>query len=176
MTTDDTNDQSDIFDATNPAGIEQLPAVMTSMTPDTFRKWLDADGDLFMVMLPARASFVIKVPPQHNAFFVSMMQQVRFALGPEVQAVRMNVVRGGPPDVDQGTGVADEAPTWAQPAGPEGEHTVHEGQPPTEHVYRDAERWPDNEDGSCGGCGTPVDGVHERHCPKWLAMIRESRS
>lgn len=123
--------EADIFDATNPAGIEQLPAVMTSMTPAAFKNWLDAEGELFMVLLPGRASFVIKVPTVHNAFFVSMMQQVKFALGPEVQAVRMNVVRGDPPAAD---GTADEAPQWAQPAGHEGEHTIHE---PTEHVYTD---------------------------------------
>lgn len=168
---EDDDDTADIFDATNPTGMQQLPAVMTQMTPDMFRKWVDAEGDLFMVLLPARASFVIKVPQQHNAFFVSMMQQVKFALGPEVQAVRMNVVRGEP-GIDPGTGTADEAPPWAQPAGREGEHTIHE---PEEHVYRTpAERWPDNDDGSCGACGTPVDGRHADTCEKWLAMIRES--
>lgn len=157
-------------------------AVSTQFTPEAFKAWMDSEGEMFMVTLPGGKTFVLKVPSLHHEFFVAMMQQVRFALGTEVQAVRMTVVKGPPADVGAdgqpvppADGSARQSPAWAQP--PNGAaHTEH--QPPTEHVYhRDAHeaRWPDNEDGSCGACGTPVDGVHERHCVKWLAMIRESR-
>lgn len=96
----------DIEDPTNDPTIEQLPAVTTSFTPEQFQAWLASEGEMFVVYLPAkrnnppeaRESFVIKVPEAHNAFFVSMMQQVRFCLGGEVQAVRMNVVTGPPAD------------------------------------------------------------------------------
>jgi hypothetical protein len=113
---------TDVFDATTPPGVTQLPAVTTSMTPAQFKEWLAADGTLFMVILPANRTFVIKVPTAHHEFFVAMMQQVRFALGPEVQAVRMNMVTAPGADVDAATGKADDAPQWAQPA------------PPTEHL------------------------------------------
>lgn len=106
---------ADIYDATSPPGVTQLPAVTTSMTPAQFKEWLASDGTLFMVILPANRTFVIKVPTAHHEFFVAMMQQVRFALGPEVQAVRMNMVTGPGADVDAATGKADEAPEWAQP-------------------------------------------------------------
>ncbi|WP_431231512.1 hypothetical protein ACQ856_18290 [Mycolicibacterium psychrotolerans] len=109
----------DVYDATNPDGITQLPAVTTNFTPDQFKAWLAADGDLFMVILPTQRTFVLKVPAAHHEFFVAMMQQVRFALGPEVQAVRMNVVTGDPAAAD---GKAESAPQWAQP------------QPPVRHV------------------------------------------
>lgn len=107
----------DIFDATAPpAGIQRLPDVVTSMTPDTFKTWLGADGQLFVVYLPDRRSFIIKVPDLHNAFFVAMMQQIRFALGPEVQAVRMTVVTGPPAEIDSDElGTAADAPAWAKP-------------------------------------------------------------
>lgn len=107
---------ADIYDATSPPGVTQLPAVTTSMTPAQFKEWLAADGTLFMVILPANRTFVIKVPTAHHEFFVAMMQQVRFALGPEVQAVRMNMVTAPGADVDAATGKADDAPQWAQPA------------------------------------------------------------
>ncbi|MCP3810804.1 hypothetical protein NLX62_00355 [Mycobacteriaceae bacterium Msp059] len=110
---------ADIYDATSPPGVTQLPAVTTGMTPAQFREWLAADGTLYMVILPANRTFVIKVPGAHHEFFVAMMQQVRFALGPEVQAVRMNMVTGPGADVDAATGKADDAPQWAQPAPPE---------------------------------------------------------
>lgn len=126
---------ADIFDATTPPGVEQLPAVTTSMTPAQFKAWLNADGALFVVYLPDNRSFIIKVPQAHHEFFVAMMQQVRFALGGNVQAVRMNVVSGEPPAAE---GTATEAPGWAQPPGG-AEHTVHEPAPPTEHVMRDAD-------------------------------------
>ena len=113
---------ADIYDATSPPGVTQLPAVTTSMTPAQFKEWLATDGTLFMVILPANRTFVIKVPTAHHEFFVAMMQQVRFALGPEVQAVRMNMVTAPGADVDAATGKADDAPQWAQPA------------PPTEHL------------------------------------------
>lgn len=112
----------DIHDPTRPPGVDQLPSVVTSMTPDTFKEWLAADGDLFVVYLPDRRSFIIKVPAVHNAFFVAMMQQVKFTLGPEVQAIRMTVVSGPPPDFDErgdpippADGRAERAPNWAQP-------------------------------------------------------------
>lgn len=115
---------ADIYDATNPTGIKQLPSVMTSLTPAAFKSWLAADGQLFVVYLPGRRSFIIKVPDVHNAFFVSMMQQVKFALGSdEVQAVRMTVVTGPPPDLDErgdpippADGKADQTPNWARPS------------------------------------------------------------
>lgn len=111
----DMSPTTEVFDATTPPGITQLPAVTTNMTPAQFKEWLAADGTLFMVILPANRTFVIKVPTAHHEFFVAMMQQVRFALGPEVQAVRMNMVTGPPADVDAATGTADDAPQWAQP-------------------------------------------------------------
>ncbi|OCB44730.1 hypothetical protein A5721_18850 [Mycobacterium vulneris] len=115
--------QPDVFDATTPPGVTQLPAVTTSMTPAQFKEWLAADGTLFMVILPANRTFVIKVPTAHHEFFVAMMQQVRFALGPEVQAVRMNMVTAPGADIDAATGKADDAPQWAQP-GPPTEHLI----------------------------------------------------
>lgn len=33
---------------------------------------------------------------------------------------------------------------------------------------------PDNEDGSCGGCGAVVDAKHAGDCPVYLARLRES--
>lgn len=113
----------DIYDATTPPGIQQLPAVTTNMTPEQFKAWVHADGTLFMVILPANRTFIIKVPDAHHEFFVAMMQQVRFALGPEVQAVRMNVVSGDPAAAD---GTATEAPDWAKP------HADHEPPPNTD--------------------------------------------
>ena len=132
---------ADIYDATTPPGVTQLPAVTTSMTPAQFKEWLAADGTLFMVILPANRTFVIKVPTAHHEFFVAMMQQVRFALGPEVQAVRMNMVTAPGADVDAATGKADDAPQWAQPA--PGEHLPesltrearYEPAPPEKHEY-----------------------------------------
>ncbi|AYB69422.1 hypothetical protein SEA_GANCHO_81 [Mycobacterium phage Gancho] len=142
----------DIHDATTPPGVTQLPAVTTSMTPAQFKEWLAADGTLFMVILPTNRTFVIKVPAPQHEFFVAMMQQIRFALGPEVQAVRMNVVTGDPAATD---GTATEAPDWAKPdniARPSGEqeqppcghpnhgnpdHECTPFQPPTRHEYRD---------------------------------------
>ena len=114
-------DARDVFDATTPPGVQQLPAVTTNMTPAQFKQWVNSDGTLFMVILPAQRTFVIKVPAAQHEFFVAMMQQVRFALGPEVQAVRMNVVSGDPPAAD---GTASEAPPWAQPPGG-ATHKVH---------------------------------------------------
>ncbi|QBP30263.1 hypothetical protein KDW77_gp49 [Mycobacterium phage Pinnie] len=32
--------------------------------------------------------------------------------------------------------------------------------------------WPDNPDGSCRGCGVPVDGAHQSTCPVYLARLR----
>jgi hypothetical protein len=75
------------------------------MTPEQFRDWVNSTGDIYVVYLPAGQSFVIKVPDQHNQFFVAMMQQVRFCLGPDVKAMRMTVVKGGPADTE-----ADYAP------------------------------------------------------------------
>lgn len=104
-------------------------AITTSFTPEGFKAWVASDGDLFLVTLPARKSFVLKVPTEHNAFFVAMMQQIRLAMGPEVQAVRMNVVTGPPADY-----TADEAPAWAQPPN---------GAQHTEHVHVDVTPDPD---------------------------------
>ncbi|WAB10185.1 hypothetical protein SEA_GRAVAILLIA_76 [Mycobacterium phage Gravaillia] len=151
LATDDTG----VFDATTPPGVTQLPAVTTSMTPAQFKEWLASDGTLFMVILPANRTFVIKVPAPQHEFFVAMMQQVRFALGPEVQAVRMNVVTGDPAAAD---GTATEAPDWAKPADniarPSGEqeqppcghpnhgnpnHECTPFRPPTRHEFRDAD-------------------------------------
>jgi len=110
-----------IEDPTKIPGVHELPAVQTNFTPEQFRAWVDSDGEMFMVMLPAGRSFVIKVPTDYNAFFVSMMQQFRFTLGPEVQAIRMNLVTGPPADVNApppATGTAAEAPEWAKPPAP----------------------------------------------------------
>ncbi|AXQ51510.1 hypothetical protein SEA_AMOCHICK_83 [Mycobacterium phage Amochick] len=133
LATDDTGDTG-VFDATTPPGITQLPAVTTSMTPAQFKEWLAADGTLFMVILPANRTFVIKVPAPQHEFFVAMMQQIRFALGPEVQAVRMNVVSGDPAAAD---GTATEAPDWAKPADNIARPSGEQEQPPTRHEYRD---------------------------------------
>lgn len=101
----------DIEDPTNDPRVDQLPAVTTSMDPAQFRAWLDSAGDMFVVYLPGQQSFVIKVPDEHNAFFVAMMQQVRFCLGNDVKAVRMQVVSGPPADA--------EAPSYAPGTDPE---------------------------------------------------------
>lgn len=140
--------------------VEQLPAVMTSMSPAQFNAWVQSDGDMFVVYLPGQKSFIMKVPADHNAFFVALLQQVKFALGPEVQAIRMSVMSGPPADVDAGT--ATQAPDWAQPTEcPEMDGcTAHDADGNT--IDREC-----NPDGSCAGCGVGVDMVHERTCPVW---------
>jgi hypothetical protein len=119
----DPSDLATIEDPTTAPNVEQLPAVSTQFTPEQFQAWIAADGEMFVVYLPNRQSFVLKVPDVHNAFFVSMMQQIRFCLGSEVQAVRMHVVTGPPADVDgepiaPASGKAEDAPGWAQPPEP----------------------------------------------------------
>lgn len=106
-----------LHDATRDPTVGQEIAMHTALTPAEFNAWLASDGALFMVMLPGSRSFVMKVPEAHHEFFVALLQQVRFQLGPEVQAIRMNMVTGPPADVDAGTGKATDAPGWAQPAG-----------------------------------------------------------
>lgn len=154
---------ADIYDATSPPGVTQLPSVTTSMTPAQFKEWLASDGTLFMVILPANRTFVIKVPTAHHEFFVAMMQQVRFALGPEVQAVRMNMVTGPGADVDAATGKADDAPQWAQP------------DPPTEHLLTSP-----NEclicDAQPGQHCTDPDGEPLRRYPAGVSTTHNSRN
>jgi len=96
---------ADIEDPTRDPSVEQLPSVMTNMTPAQFQQWVDREGDIFVVYLPGNQSFILKVPEAHYQFFVAMMQQVKFCLGNAVQAVRMSVVQGPPADAD-----ADFAP------------------------------------------------------------------
>lgn len=95
----------ELYDATNNPDIHLLPAQTTAMTPAQFRQWVDAEGDIFLVMLPGAKSFVVKVPDQHNRFFIALIQQFAVALGPEVQAVRMRAVE--PPQPPDTEGYAD---------------------------------------------------------------------
>lgn len=112
---------AEFYDPTHNPDIHQLPAQTTSMTPAQFNAWVAAEGEIFMVMLPAGASFIVKVPDAQNTFFVSLMQQFRFTLGPEVQAVRMQAVKAPGADVE-GDGTAAQAPEWAQPDAPDDGH------------------------------------------------------
>ena len=59
------------------------------------------------------------------------------------------------------------------PACKAGTCSLHAGGP---RSAPDAANTPDNPDGSCGGCDAPVDGVHERGCPVYLARLRGSKS
>lgn len=180
---------ADIYDATSPPGVTQLPAVTTSMTPAQFKEWLASDGTLFMVILPANRTFVIKVPTAHHEFFVAMMQQVRFALGPEVQAVRMNMVTGPGADVDAATGKADEAPEWAQPDIDEdnlddngGAYKMPDGipdndriNPPTEHLVTSPNECPIC-DAQPGQHCTDPDGEPLRRYPAGVSTTHNSRN
>jgi hypothetical protein len=112
----------DIEDPTVTPGVEQLPAVISRFTtPAEFKDWLNSAGDMFVVYLPAGQSFIIKVPDAHHNFFVSVMQQVKFCLGDDVKAVRMQVMTGAPADVDDYAPGADPAQyeQFANPKAPE---------------------------------------------------------
>jgi hypothetical protein len=74
------------YDPTQTPDVHQLPAMMTHYTPEQFQQWLDTPGRLFIVYLPGRKSFVIKVPDEQHQFFADIMRQLRLTLGPEVQA------------------------------------------------------------------------------------------
>lgn len=69
------------------AEVEELPAQMTTWTPEQFAKWIEAPGTIYVVYLPRGKSFIVKVPDEHAKFFTGMMQQLRIQLGPEVQAM-----------------------------------------------------------------------------------------
>jgi hypothetical protein len=156
--------------------VDELPAtdiaLPTAMDAQQFKTWLDQDGDLFVVYLPARKSFVIKVPHEHNTFFVAMMQQVRLVLGPEVQAVRMSVVTGPPADVDAstGTGKAEDVPPGfprpdIRPAAPKPVH--RNGQPrcpgsgkPADQVRGQSRGW---QRGTCQHCEREYKLTYEGH-------------
>lgn len=82
----------DVYDATRHPDITELPALTTRMSGDQFRAWLATEGQIFVVYLPMRKSFVIKVPEAQHAFFVDMMKQLRMTLGPDVQATGAQAV------------------------------------------------------------------------------------
>jgi hypothetical protein len=82
----------DVYDATRHDNITELPALTTRMDGQQFREWIAADGQIFIVYLPMRKSFIIKVPEQQHAFFVDMMKQLRMCLGPDVQAASAQAV------------------------------------------------------------------------------------
>lgn len=74
----------------------ELPAMTTKMDADQFQQWIEAPGDIYIVWLPGGKSFVVKVPDEHNEFFVDMMRQIRMALGDEVVAQRATAVEPEP--------------------------------------------------------------------------------
>ena len=77
--------------------IEELPALTTNMGPNEFAEWLSRDETIYVVYLPDRRTFITKVPNEHLTFFVSMMEQLRMVLGPEVRALKTQVVSTAPP-------------------------------------------------------------------------------
>lgn len=143
--------QPDTFhDPTANPMVERLPAQQTRMTPAQFENWMNADGDIFVVYLPGRKSFVMKVPDDQHAFFVAMMQQIRFALGNEVQAIRMHLVTAPPADIQDTSGFA--------PANDADAYAAFTANPPTVDI-RPPERF-DNVD------ALPVDTTDGRaRCP-----------
>lgn len=72
--------------------VHEMPAMATKMDPEQFQQWIESPGDIYIVWLPGGKSFVVKVPEEHNAFFVDMMRQLRLAMGDEVVAQRATAV------------------------------------------------------------------------------------
>lgn len=77
---------ADVYDATYNPDIDELAAQTTRLDAAGFQQWLASEGQLYIVYLPMRKSFIIKVPEAHHPFFVDMMKQLRMTLGPDVQA------------------------------------------------------------------------------------------
>lgn len=106
--------------AQNP-DIHELPALTTLMSGQQFHEWMEAPGQIFIVYLPGEKSFIIKVPDEHNAFFVAMMRQIRMVLGPKVIAQSASPVpTPNPPYAAYGAGpivVGDVVGDAAPPAG-----------------------------------------------------------
>jgi hypothetical protein len=127
------------YDPTKHPDIDEHPALTTRMTPEQFRQWINAPGDIYLTYLPGRRSFPTKVPPEQHAFFISMIEQLRMCLGPEVHAVRAAVVDAPPhPQHDSPQPPAIDAA-------------------PTRHEYRTK---------TCEGAGTrPSETTHDKDQP-----------